>query len=164
MKSFTKEVIYESDPRCSAYDRRIYCYSRSSWRRFVTGLHGHEKPISFNTPLHSELYDAVMRLPSKYRIVTYLYYYEDYSISEISGLTGSTKTAIQTQLMRARAKLKEQLKGEWCISLCFVRICLCGLSILGGRFRRRKRFWRYHPAVWDQLSQHRPADGRRSPD
>lgn len=35
---------------------------------FVTGLHGHEKPISFNTPLHSELYDAVMRLPSKYRI------------------------------------------------------------------------------------------------
>ena len=43
-------------------------YSRSFWRRFVTGLHGHEKSISFNTPLHSELYDAVMRLPSKYRI------------------------------------------------------------------------------------------------
>ena len=31
-----------------------------------------------------EIYDAVIRLPEKYRVPVYLYYYEDFSVNEIS--------------------------------------------------------------------------------
>ena len=62
---------------------------------------------------HAALYEAVMRLPAKYRIVVHLYYFEDYSVKEIAEILKVKETTVQTQLMRARAKLKEQLKEAW---------------------------------------------------
>ncbi|MBR4026217.1 MAG: sigma-70 family RNA polymerase sigma factor [Lachnospiraceae bacterium] len=59
------------------------------------------------------LYDTVMQLPKKYRIVVHLYYYEEYSIKEIADILQMKETTIQTQLMRARKKLKEMLKEAW---------------------------------------------------
>ena len=52
----------------------------------------------------SELYDAVMKLGEKYRIVVHLYYYEEYSVKEIAEILNIKETTIQTRLMRARAK------------------------------------------------------------
>lgn len=51
----------------------------------------------------------MMSLPPKYRIVVHLYYYEDYSVSEIADMLNIRETAVQTQLMRARNKLKVKL-------------------------------------------------------
>ena len=59
----------------------------------------------------SELFQAVGKLSAKYREVTYLYFYEGYSIKEIAKLFHTSETAIQTRLMRARKKLKQQLKA-----------------------------------------------------
>ena len=42
-----------------------------------------------------------------------LYYYEDYPISEISLLLKRKPSTVQTQLMRARSLLKEQLQEVW---------------------------------------------------
>lgn len=58
-----------------------------------------------------DLYNAVTKLQSKYRIVVHLFYYEDYPIKEISELLGIKETTVQTRLMRARRKLKELLEG-----------------------------------------------------
>ncbi len=88
-------------------------YSHSFWLRNITSIQKCENSLVFRTPEQSDLYDAVTDLPGKYRIVIYLYYYEDYSVAEISGLIGVSETAIQNRLMRARAKLKKQLKGGW---------------------------------------------------
>lgn len=57
-----------------------------------------------------DLYNAVTRLQAKYRIVVHLFYYEDYSIKEISELLEIKETTVQTRLMRARRKLKELLE------------------------------------------------------
>lgn len=67
----------------------------------------------FNTEEHQALHEAVMYLPAKYRIVVHLYYFEDYSVKEIAEIINIKETTVQTQLMRARAKLKEQLKEAW---------------------------------------------------
>ncbi|MCI8599922.1 MAG: hypothetical protein HFJ10_16020 [Lachnospiraceae bacterium] len=40
-------------------------------------------------------------------------YYEEYSIKEIAKLFHISETAIQTRLMRAREKLRQQLKEAW---------------------------------------------------
>ena len=53
--------------------------------------------------------DAVMSLPEHYRIIVYLYYYEEYSIGQISNILKIKETTIQTRLSRARDKLKSAL-------------------------------------------------------
>lgn len=67
----------------------------------------------FDRKEESDLFLAVMSLPKKYRIVVHLYYYEDYSVREIAEILSRKETTVQTQLMRARQKLKEQLKEAW---------------------------------------------------
>ncbi len=69
--------------------------------------------FSFEDEKESILYDAVMNLGSKYRIVVHLYYYEDYSVKEISKILHIKETTVQTRLMRARNQLKSKLKGDW---------------------------------------------------
>lgn len=54
--------------------------------------------------------EAVFQLPRKYRIPVYLYYYEEYSVAEISDILGRNPSTVQTQLDRARKKMKKQLE------------------------------------------------------
>ncbi len=67
----------------------------------------------FPRPEYSDLYDAVLSLPGKYKIVVHLYYYEDYSVKEIAEILSLKETTVQTQLMRARKQLKIKLKEVW---------------------------------------------------
>ena len=53
--------------------------------------------------------DAVLSLPEHYRIIVYLYYYEEYSTHQISNALKIKETTIQTRLSRARDKLKKTL-------------------------------------------------------
>ncbi len=59
----------------------------------------------------SPVYDAVMALPEKYRVVIHLFYYEELSIKEIGNVMHLSETAVKTRLHRAREILKETLKG-----------------------------------------------------
>lgn len=86
---------------------------KSFWRRKVSSIDAIDEKPEFTTDDKSELYYAVMNLSSKYRIVIHLYYYEGYSVKEISEIIGIKETTIQTRLMRARKELKEQLKEAW---------------------------------------------------
>ena len=63
-------------------------------------------------PPRSEVLDAVMALPEKYREAVYLFYYEGYSIDEIAALTGRSGAAVSAHLSRGRKKLKTMLEGE----------------------------------------------------
>lgn len=61
----------------------------------------------------SGLLTAVQKLPVVYRTVIHLFYYEDMSIKQISLLLGKKEGTIKSQLNRARALLKKELKGEF---------------------------------------------------
>lgn len=63
-------------------------------------------------PPRSEVLEAVMALPGKYREAIYLFYYEGYSIDEIAALTGRSGAAVSAHLSRGRKKLKIMLEGE----------------------------------------------------
>lgn len=60
----------------------------------------------------SEVYDAVMRLPEKYRVVIHLYYYEGYHVREIASILGRSEGAVKAQLSRGREKLRKELEGD----------------------------------------------------
>ena len=78
----------------------------------MTSIPLDEACLTYETSEESEVYHAVMSLPTKYRIVIHLYYYEGYSVKEISSITGTNESAVQTQLYRARKKLKDTLGKE----------------------------------------------------
>lgn len=60
----------------------------------------------------SDLLEAVLLLPEKYKAVIYLFYYEGYTAIEIAGILHKNENTIYSLLSRARTKLKEQLGGE----------------------------------------------------
>ena len=60
----------------------------------------------FDDPAQRELYDAVLALPQAYRIVLYLFYYEDMPTREIATALHISQNAVTTRLTRARAQLR----------------------------------------------------------
>ena len=55
----------------------------------------------------------LLLLPEKYKTVLYLYYFEGYSVKEISAMLGHKESTIQTQLSRGRKRLKIDLGGNY---------------------------------------------------
>lgn len=55
------------------------------------------------TDEHREVLEAVLALPAKYRDVVYLFYYEQYTASEIAALLRRNENTVYTQLKRAKA-------------------------------------------------------------
>lgn len=62
-------------------------------------------------PPRSDVLEAVMALPGKYREAIYLFYYEGYSAKEIAALTGRSEAAVAAHLSRGRKKLRDMLGG-----------------------------------------------------
>lgn len=65
------------------------------------------------TPDNSEVLEAVLSLPAKYRDVVYLYYYEGYTAVEIAAILEKNKNTIYTLLTRSKQLLREKLGGEY---------------------------------------------------
>lgn len=82
---------------------------KSSWRRRTAPL---EEAVYFSVPEDQELFQAVMALPPKDRVVIHLHYYEGYTAREIGSQLGISESAVQNRLMRARKRLKSLLKEE----------------------------------------------------
>lgn len=61
----------------------------------------------------TSVFQAVMALGEKYRVVVYMYYYEGYSTPEIAKIIGKSETTIRSLLHRARNKLKDMLKEDY---------------------------------------------------
>lgn len=61
----------------------------------------------------TSVFQAVMALGEKYRVVVYMYYYEGYSTPEIANVIGKNETTIRSLLHRARNKLKDMLKEDY---------------------------------------------------
>ena len=87
---------------------------QSSFRRKnEMSLEDYVETLTFETPESRELFEEVMKLPEKYRVVIHLFYYEDYSVKEIAKILRTTESSVKVRLSRGRAKLKDALKEEW---------------------------------------------------
>lgn len=68
-----------------------------------------DETIPFQEQSDRELWDAVMKLPPKYRAVIHLFYYEGYGQAEIAAILRISLTAVQTRMARARQMLRKEL-------------------------------------------------------
>lgn len=87
--------------------------SKSFWYRNITSFDELEKEPEYTQSDEKELFEEVMKLPKKYSVVLHLYYYEGYSVKEIAQILEISESNVQTRLMRARNKLKENLQEAW---------------------------------------------------
>ena len=82
----------------------------SSWKRKIVSLNDNE--IKFEMEEDIGLYNEIKKLPKKYRAVIHLFYYEQYSIKDISKVLDQKESTIRNWLTRARKLLKNQIKEE----------------------------------------------------
>ena len=76
-------------------------------------LEDYMETLEFETPESEELFETVMQLPEKYRIVIHLFYYEEYTVHEIAGILKLSESNVKVRLSRGRSLLKEKLQEEW---------------------------------------------------
>ena len=81
---------------------------RSPWRR-TEDIEDYVNSIAFPSQDHSDLFEAVMALPAKYRAAIYLYYYEGYSTRELAAILSVPEATVRTRLARGREKLRKLL-------------------------------------------------------
>ena len=85
----------------------------SFWRKNKVSLEEYMETLTFETKESAELFETVMKLPEKYRIAVHLFYYEDYTTSEIADILKISVSNVKVRLSRGRSLLKETLKEEW---------------------------------------------------
>ena len=118
LRLYTTQKPFEGEEHLRRWLLRVtvnWCRDvlRSPWRRRRVPLDQLPADPQFREPEKQALYQTVMALPERYRMVLVLFYYEELTVKEIAALLGLEVSAVTTRLSRARAKLKQQLGEVW---------------------------------------------------
>ena len=68
--------------------------------------------LAWEQPEDGTLWETILRLPEKYRLVLYLHYYQGYTALETAEMLGKNPSTVRGWLVQARWKLKELLEVE----------------------------------------------------
>ena len=114
VKLFEKQPNFESSEHETAWLIRVtvnLCKSRlrSHWHKKTVPL---LETYPAQTNEQQEILETVLALPSKYRTVIHLFYFEGYTTKEIAEITKQKESTVREQLTRARRLLKNFLEGE----------------------------------------------------
>ena len=86
---------------------------KSFYRRKRADLENAPEPqVTLETQMDSEIWEALQSLAEKYRMVLYLYYYEGYSVRELSVILRRRESTLQTQLATGREQMKSLLEAK----------------------------------------------------
>lgn len=115
LKAYCSWDRFRRDCSPKTWLTRIACnvcksYLRSPWRRLTSSELLEEAPYE-DPGQDGTVLQAVTSLNQKYREVILLYYYQELPCREIAQILHLTESAVTARLSRARAKLREQLKG-----------------------------------------------------
>ena len=117
LKYFLSSVVFENDEHEKAWFIRVTINAckdllKSFFHRHTVPLDELLNQSEELTPDNSDVLEAVLSLPEKYRDVVYLYFYEEYSAVEISRILRKKTNTIYTLLTRSKKLLKEKLGGD----------------------------------------------------
>ena len=85
---------------------------KSLFRRHTLPLEELGEEVAAIPPEQHQVLDAVRALPTKYKDVIYLHYYEGHSAAEIGNLLGKKENTVYSLLARGRTMLREALGGD----------------------------------------------------
>lgn len=114
-----KNVFFNNEEHRKAWLIRttINCSKKvisSTWRKKTMPIDEmDENAFQFNSNEENLVFTALCKIPTKYRTVLHLFYFEDMSINEISKVLNIKAGTIKVQLTRGREMLREELKGDY---------------------------------------------------
>lgn len=116
VKAFSNIHTLKSDTYAKTWLTKILineCYQIMRKEKRVVSLedYGQEEKAE-NQKDYSDLYEAINHLSKEARLAITLYYLEGYSVKETAKLLNKSESAIKNQLLRARARLKDELVKE----------------------------------------------------
>ena len=110
LKLYRYEGEFESDAHVKHWLIRVTVNEcKSAWRapwRKQEDIAEYANTLALPSPAHEDLFQAVMDLPQKYRVVIYLFYYEGYSTRELASMLSVPEATVRTRLARGREKLR----------------------------------------------------------
>lgn len=117
MKYLLHTAPFESEEHEKAWFIRVTVNAckdllKSFFRRNAVPLEELSEQAAALPEQDREVLEAVLALPSKYKDVVYLHYYEGYSAVEIGRILNKNVNTVYTLLSRARDQLKQTLGGD----------------------------------------------------
>lgn len=119
LKLIEKNIDFESEEHLKALLIRMTVNKckdlwKSAWFRYTKSYEISEDTRSYpmEEEKNSEIYQSVLSLPEKYRVIIHLFYYENMSIEEIGNSLSMKYGTVASKLSRARKLLKESIEGD----------------------------------------------------
>ncbi len=117
LKYVLSSVVFENNEHEKAWFIRVTINAcrdllKSFFRNHTVPLEEALNQAADLAPDHSEVLEAVLSLPAKYKDVVYLHYYEGYTAGEIAEILGRNVNTVYTLLTRSRQILREKLGGD----------------------------------------------------
>lgn len=114
----TTEKQFDSEQHIRAWLIRVAInkaknINMSFFRRASVPLEDYMETLIFESPEAKDLFEEVLKLPEKYRIVIHLFYYEDYSVKETAEILHASESNVKVRLSRGRKMLKKSLQEAW---------------------------------------------------
>lgn len=109
-----KGKIFENEEHLKAWLIRTTindCKNKNKLAYFRREVPINDLDFAF-TKEEKEVMDELFRLDAKYKNVLYLYYYEEFSIKEISDILNKSVSTVGCWLQRGRKKLKIELERK----------------------------------------------------
>ena len=113
LKYVLSSVSFESEEHEKAWFIRVTINAckdllKNFFRSHTVSLDEIIEQPALMPPENREVMEAVLSLPSKYRDVIYLHYYEEYTAPQISQILGKNVNTVYTLLNRSRQLLREK--------------------------------------------------------
>ena len=117
LKYVLSSVSFENEEHEKAWFIRVTINAckdllKSFFRTHIVSLDEILDQPALLPPDNREVLEAVLSLPSKYRDVVYLHYYEEYSAPQISRILNKNVNTIYTLLTRSKEMLRKKLGGD----------------------------------------------------
>ena len=110
IRYISKPRAFESEEHRKAWLIRVTINRcRSVWSAWFRKSESLDDSIVVEPAVQDNLSEYLTLLPQKYRSVIHLFYYEEFSVKEISKVLGAKESTIRTWLTRARAILGKKL-------------------------------------------------------
>lgn len=115
IKYMTDSTDFESEVHKKAWFIRVTInecnrFYRSLWNSRKITL---KDIYPFQEPDKHDVFYAVMELPTKYRLLIHLFYYEELSVSQIGTILNLNENTVRSRLHRGRKILKTILEVEY---------------------------------------------------
>lgn len=113
---YTSRKEFESEQHIRAWLLRVVInkarnINRTFWKKNKCSLEDYIETLTFPNSQSRDLFEEVMKLPDKYRIVIHLFYYEDYSVREIADILKLSESNVKVLAFPGKGFATGFIKG-----------------------------------------------------